>query len=76
MPIIDMEVLMNKRQDYVPLELSGDKLNNIVGQLRDKLLDEFWPGIPNDDKRRQISDRLEKNILLSFEYHGDKVEAT
>lgn len=67
---------MNKRMDYVPLELSGDKLNNIVGQLRDKLLDEFWPGLPNDDKRRQISDRLERNILASFEYHGDKVEAT
>lgn len=67
---------MNKRQDFVTLELSGDKLNNIVGQLREKLLDEFWPGIPNDDKRRQISDRLEKNILASFDNQGDKIEAT
>ena len=76
MPIIYMEVVMNKRQDYVPLELSGDKLNNIVGDLRDKLLDEFWHGIPDGDRRRQISDRLERNILASFEYQGDKVEAT
>jgi hypothetical protein len=67
---------MNKRQDYVTLELSGDKLNHIVGELRDKLLNEFWQDVPESDKRRQISDRLEKNILASFDYQGEKIEAT
>ena len=67
---------MNKRQDYVPLEISGDKLNHIVGELRDKLLDEFWQDLPEGEKRRQIANRLEKNILSSFEFYEEHVEAT
>ena len=67
---------MNKRQDFVTLELSGERLESVVSDLRQTLLDEFWPDLPDGDKRRQISERLERNILASFDHRGGEIEAT
>lgn len=54
---------MNKREKYVTLELSGDKLDMVVTELQEKLLREFWSHVPEGAHREQIRQRLERSIL-------------
>jgi hypothetical protein len=58
---------MNKREKYITLELSGDNLDKFVVDLREKILTEFWPKIPDGDDREMIKSRLEKSILNALE---------
>ncbi len=69
---------MNKREPFVELELSGERLDGFVFDLRDKLLNEFWTHIPDGSKREQIKARLEKNILAAFNHshQADEKDAT
>jgi hypothetical protein len=67
---------MNKRQQFVELELSGEKLDSLVSGLRDKLLGEFWAHIPEGDYRDQIKLRLEKNIFAALNYPPDNAQST
>ncbi len=61
---------MNKQRDYVSLEISGEKLERIISGLRDRLLNEFWPNIPEGPERDKIKSRLEESILVAFEQYG------
>ncbi len=61
---------MNRQKDYVSLEISGEKLERIISSLRDRLLNEFWPNIPEGPERDEIKSRLEESILSAFEQHG------
>jgi len=67
---------MQKRQKYVPLELDNDRLDNIVSTLRDRLLSEFWPHVPEGEQRDRIKARLENNILAALRRFANEVEAT
>jgi len=58
---------MNKHKQYVALEISGKKLDSLVNNLRDKLLNEFWASVPDGPERRKIKTRLEKSIISAFE---------
>ncbi len=55
---------MKKHADFVPLEISGDDLEDFVAQLRDKLFNEFWSDITDDEKKEMIKSRLTKNIVF------------
>jgi hypothetical protein len=44
--------------------------------LRDKLLNEFWSHVPEGADRDQIRLRIENNIMASFKYGKDDVQAT
>ncbi len=57
---------MQKREPIVALEISGDKLEQVVGDLRDNLLNEFWHHLPEGHEKNEIKSRLEKNILLAL----------
>ncbi|OGC95990.1 MAG: hypothetical protein A2W25_09610 [candidate division Zixibacteria bacterium RBG_16_53_22] len=67
---------MQKRQDYVALELASEKLDDIIAGLRDKLLREFWSHVPEGEHREQISARLEDSILSALTHSSDNIEAT
>jgi hypothetical protein len=67
---------MNKHQPFVELELSGEKLDNLVIGLRNKLLHEFWGHISEGSYRDQIKLRLEKNILAAFDPALDETQKT
>lgn len=54
---------MNKREKFIALEFSGENLDQFVSDLKDKILSEFWPEIPQGENRNQIEARLEKSIL-------------
>jgi hypothetical protein len=62
---------MNKRQQFVELELSGEKLDSLVIGLRNKLLDEFWVHVPEGKYREEIKARLERNIIAAIERSPD-----
>ena len=66
---------MKRHQQYIPLELSGERLERFIAELRDRLLHEFWPHIPDCEYRREISSRLEKSILSAFEMESEKTRA-
>ena len=61
---------MNRQKDYVSLEISGEKLERMVSSLRDRLLNEFWPNIPEGPEREKIKSRLEKSILVAFKQYA------
>jgi hypothetical protein len=67
---------MNKRQPFVELELSGEKLDTLVYSLRDKLLGEFWAHVPEGAYRNEIKSRLERNIMAALDYAPQDIEAT
>jgi len=58
---------MSKHEDYVALEISGKKLEGLINNLRDRLLNEFWSAVPDGPERRKIKARLEKSILAAFD---------
>lgn len=58
---------MSKHKEYVTLEISGKKLDGLIGNLRDRLLNEFWAAVPDGPERRKIKARLEKSILSAFD---------
>ncbi|MEE9554061.1 MAG: hypothetical protein V3W18_07150 [candidate division Zixibacteria bacterium] len=61
---------MKKHKDFVTLELSGQKLDSLVFNLRERLLSEFWSTVPDGPERRKIQTRLEKNILAAIDRKG------
>jgi len=61
---------MQKHKDFVTLELSGKKLDSLVHNLRERLLNEFWSTVPDGPERRKIKTRLEKNILAAIDHRG------
>ena len=61
---------MNRQKDYVSLEISGEKLERIISSLRDRLLNEFWPNIPEGPERDKIKSRLEESILSAFDEYA------
>jgi len=63
---------MHKREPYVALEISGDKLEQVVGDLRDNLINEFWRHLPEGKEKDEIKLRLEKNILLALTQKAKK----
>jgi hypothetical protein len=67
---------MPKRQAYVTLEISHDRLVRIVNELRDKLLAEFWSHVPEGSRRDAIKARLEASILAALERQSSDIEAT
>jgi hypothetical protein len=67
---------MDKHQQFVELELSGERLESLVAGLRDKLLGEFWAYVPDGIYRDQIKNRLEKNILAALNHHPNETKAT
>jgi DNA-binding MarR family transcriptional regulator len=67
---------MNKRQDYVSLELSGERLDKLISELTEKLICEFWSHIPEGEQKNQIKARIERSILSAFEICAEEVEAT
>jgi hypothetical protein len=67
---------MSKRQPFVELELSGERLDTLVYSLRDKLLNEFWAHVPEGVYRDEIKSRLERNILAALDYAPQDIEAT
>jgi hypothetical protein len=67
---------MQKRQDYVALEIASEKLDGIVIELRDKLLGEFWSHVPEGEHREQIKARLENSILSALAHPSEDFEAT
>jgi hypothetical protein len=64
---------MNKREKYIALELSGEKLDKTIADIRDKLLYEFWSHIPDGAHRDQIKLRLERSILQAFNYKPNEI---
>jgi hypothetical protein len=64
---------MNKREKYIALELSGEKLDKTITDLRDKLLLEFWSHVPEGAHREQIRMRLERSILQAINYKAEEV---
>ena len=58
--------VMPKRQDYITLEISGEKLDTFVDSLTSKLLSEFWPQIDDPRKLTEIKDRLKKSVSESL----------
>lgn len=58
---------MKKHVKYIPLELSGSELEELVGRLRDRLFLEFWSETEEDSKKREIITRIEKNIYAVLE---------
>lgn len=70
MTIADVGDKMRKHKEYVSLEISGKKLDSLVNNLRDRLLNEFWAAIPDGPERRKIKTRLEKNILAALDRKG------
>jgi hypothetical protein len=68
--------MMNKRENYVELELSGERLDSLVFNLRDRLLKEFWAHVPEGEYLEQIKARLEKNILGALNSEPEAMEAT
>jgi hypothetical protein len=67
---------MNKRETFIELELSGEKLDSLVSSLRERLLGEFWGHIPDGSQRDEIRARLERNILAALNHKMDEIEAT
>lgn len=61
---------MNKQKEFVSLEISGEKLERMVSILRDKLLNDFWPNIPQGPERERIKSRLEESILSAFDKYA------
>lgn len=62
---------MCKEHEYIGLEISDDNLNKLVAELRQKLLREFWPDIPEGEYKERIRSRLEKSILCALEFKSD-----
>jgi len=58
---------MSKHEDYLALEISGKKLDGLISNLRDRLLNEFWATVPDGPERLKIKERLEKSILAAFD---------
>ena len=61
---------MVKQKEYVPLEISGERLKRIVNSLRDRLLGEFWSDLPEGPEREKIKSRLEESILSAFDKYA------
>jgi hypothetical protein len=57
---------MKKYSEYVSLDISDDGLAVLVNGLSDKLLNEFWPTIPDGPQKDEIKTRLEKNIYSAL----------
>ncbi len=62
---------MKKHADFVPLEISGDDLEDFVANLRDKLFKEFWSDIADDSKKELIKSRLTKNIVSALKSRSE-----
>jgi hypothetical protein len=71
MPIIIGGGTMSKRQEYVSLELSDEKLEKFVAELRDKLLNEFWEDLPDGRRKDEIRRRIENSIISAFQFKGE-----
>jgi len=67
---------MQKRQEYVTLEIASEKLDDIVNTLRDKLLVQFWSHVPDGERRREIERRLEESILAALMSAFKDIDAT
>jgi hypothetical protein len=67
---------MPKRQDYVTLEIASDQLRDIITDLREKLLAEFWSHVPEGERREQIKARLENSINSALAHSSEDIEAT
>jgi hypothetical protein len=66
LPILESGETLNKRQEYISLELSDEKLDSIVVELRDKLMGEFWAELPEGRRKDEIRRRIENNIITAF----------
>lgn len=55
-------IIMRKLSAYVPLEISGDRLDNIIIEIRDKIVNEFWSSTPSGTKKKEIEKRIEQSI--------------
>lgn len=58
---------MKKHVKYIPLELSGSELEELVSRLRDRLYQEFWSENETDSKKEEIITRIERNIYAVLE---------
>jgi hypothetical protein len=67
---------MQKRQEYVALEITSEKLDGIVAAIRDRLLAEFWAHVPAGPHRDEIGARLEDSILAALAHPPGDIEAT
>jgi len=67
---------MNKRQEFISLELSGERLDRLIAEITEKLLGEFWSHIPEGEQKKQIRERIERSILSAFEISAEEIEAT
>ncbi len=61
-----MNSTMKRRSEYVPLEISGEKLDFFVAELREKLLNEFWASVPEGREKEEIKARIELNIYAAL----------
>jgi len=61
---------MRDDHQYVGLEFSDDNLDKLVLELRQKLLREFWPDIPEGEYKEQIKARLEVSILGALQHQA------
>jgi len=61
-PIQFIEDDMKKYEKYVPLEITNDCFDNIVHGLEEKILSEFWPGLPDGPQKDKILERIRQNI--------------
>lgn len=62
---------MTKKDDFKPMELSGQELDNFIKRLVDRIYDEIWADISIGSEEQEVKKRLAKSIIEALKEYAE-----
>lgn len=62
---------MKKKNDFKPMELSGQELDDFVMKLVDRIYNEIWADVTVGSEEQKIRERLTKSIIEALKEYAE-----
>jgi hypothetical protein len=62
---------MKNKNDFKPMELSGQELDNFIKKLVDRIYDEIWADISIGTEEQEVKKRLAKSIIEALKEYAE-----
>jgi hypothetical protein len=62
---------MKKKNDFKPMEISGQELDSFIKKLVDRIYDEIWADISIGPEEQEVKKRLTKSIIEALKEYAE-----
>ncbi|OQX92484.1 MAG: hypothetical protein B6D58_02690 [candidate division Zixibacteria bacterium 4484_95] len=62
---------MKKKNDFKPIEFSGQELDDFIKKLVNRIYDEIWADVTVGSEEQKIRERLTKSIIKALKEYAE-----